>query len=294
VVFYSKRLAREIHSRITQGVPGERFTPGEFRRKQEHIGYPDNTLANAQYVLLPTGELMVAWEKGIGFMDYREFTDLWLEALRQAHFPSLHFLRPVETVDIRSMDRTYRAYLWWPGTPETKLFSVIAEISWEWDALLSGRFATTEEDMLMQIYGDFGIHEDTELPWLRIDVTLHASISLDTHFPLPLLANWQRWVEEVELELEPILPGGSEGEDEDQDSLAWHGTPEAVIIFDSEGHTFLQRVSLKAWQGITLPRQWDDPEKTDPDPYKQLYEFATRIRQALEIWQGSLVYLVEA
>lgn len=226
-------------------------------------------------------------------MDYQEFADLWHEALKQARFPGLHLLCFNETIDIRSMDRTYRTHLWWPETPETRAFQVTADISWVWDALLSARFATTEEDMLMQIYGDFGIHEDTEPPWLRIDITLHASISLDRRFPLPLLANWQRWVEKVSLELEPFLSGGNESEDENQEMLAWHGAPEAVITFDSQGHTFLQRVSLSSWQGITLPRQWDDPEKEDPHPGEQLYQFATRIRQALGIWQSSLVHLLE-
>ena len=66
-------------------------------------------------------------------MDYQEFINLWLEALGQARFPSLHLLRPSETIDIRSMDRTYKNYLWWPETPETKTFHVTAEISWVWD-----------------------------------------------------------------------------------------------------------------------------------------------------------------
>lgn len=191
------------------------------------------------------------------------------------------------------MDRTYRTYLWWPETPETKAFYVTAEISWVWDALLSARFATTEEGMLMQIYGDLGIHEDAEAPWLWIDVTLHASLSLDRCFPLPMLVNWQRWVEKVSLELEPFLPGGNESEAEDQEMLAWHGSSEAVIAYDPQGHTFLQRVSLSSWQGITLPRQWDDPDKVGPNPGEQLYQFAIKIRQALGIWQSSLVYLLE-
>jgi len=227
-------------------------------------------------------------------MDYQEFTDLWLESLEQVRFPGLHLLRPSETIDIHSMVRTYMGYLWWPETPETKVFNVTAEISWVWDALLSARFATTEEDMLMQIYGDFGIHQDTEPPWLRIDLTLHASLPFDSRFPLPLLANWQRWIKKVGLELEPFLPGGNESEERNQDVLAWHGVPEAVITFDPQGHTFLKQVSLKSWQGITLPRQWDDPDKADPYPDEQLYQFATKIRQALGIWQSSLVHLLDS
>ena len=226
-------------------------------------------------------------------MDYQEFINLWLEALGQARFPGLHLPHPSETIDIHSMDRTYRCYLWWPERPETRAFNVTAEISWVWDSLLSARFATTEEDLLMQIYGDFGIHEDTEPPWLRIDMALHASISLDKSFPLPLLENWQRWVKKVSLELEPFLPGGNDSEDGDEDMLGWHGIPEAVITFDAQGQTFLQAVILRSWQGIDLPRQWDDSEKVDPDPSEQLYQFATNIKQALGIWQNSLVNLLE-
>jgi len=226
-------------------------------------------------------------------MDYQEFINLWLEALGQAQFPGLHLLRSSEIIDIHSMDRTYGCYLWWPERPETKAFNVTTEISWVWDSLLSARFATTEEDMLMQIYGDFGIQEDTEPPWLRIDVALHASISLDKRFPLPLLENWQRWVKKVSLELEPFLPGGNDSEDGDQDTLGWHGIPEAVITFDTQGHTFLQAVILRSWQGFKLPRQWDDPEKADSDPGERLYQFATNIKQALGIWQNSLVDLLE-
>jgi hypothetical protein len=226
-------------------------------------------------------------------MDYQEFINLWLEALGQAHFPFLHLLRPTETIDIHSMVRTYSCYLWWSEKPETKAFNVTTEISWVWDYLLSARFATTEEDMLMQIYGDFGIHEDTEPPWLRIDMALRASISLDQRFPLPLLENWQRWVKKVILELEPFLPGEYNSEDGNQDTLGWHGIPEAVITFDTQGRTFLKSVSLRSWQGINLPRQWDGPDKVDPHPGERLYHFATNIKQAFEIWQNSLVDLLD-
>ena len=44
-------------------------------------------------------------------MDYQDFAALWLEALRQARFPNLHHLNPSETIDIHSMDRTYKVYL---------------------------------------------------------------------------------------------------------------------------------------------------------------------------------------
>jgi hypothetical protein len=61
-------------------------------------------------------------------MEYQEFIILWLEALGQARFPSLHLLRPSEAIDINSLDRIYRCYLWWPETPENEIFHVTAEI----------------------------------------------------------------------------------------------------------------------------------------------------------------------
>jgi hypothetical protein len=53
-----------------------------------------------------------------------------LESLEQARFPGLKLLRPRENIDTHSMARTYKGYLWWPETPETKVFQVTAEITW--------------------------------------------------------------------------------------------------------------------------------------------------------------------
>lgn len=124
-------------------------------------------------------------------------------------------------------------------------------------------------------------------------MSLHASISLDKSYPMPLIANWQHWVEKMSLELESFLPGDNENEGKNQAINAWHGIPEAVITFGPQGDTFLQKVSLRSWQGITLPRQWDDPDKADPYPDEQLYQFATRLQQALEIWQERLELLLD-
>ena len=89
------------------------------------------------------------------------------------------------------------------------------------------------------------------------------------------------------------MPSWNESKDKDQDTLGWHGNPEAEIYFDALGQTFLQAVILRSWRGINLPRQGDDPDKADPDPGEELYQFATNIKQALRIWQNSLVDLLE-
>ncbi len=52
-------------------------------------------------------------------------------------------------------------------------------------------------------------------------------------------------------------------------------------------------MTFKAWQAIALPRQWDDPEKSDPYPEDVLLDFAKRIAKALNILENSLARLVE-
>ncbi len=220
--------------------------------------------------------------KGI-MMNYQEFTDLWHETIKLEGMPGFHALHTKETIGVSSMSREYRTFFYGPRFPITSTFQTSVEISWVWDALLSARYATTEEDMLMEIFGDFGIHEDTEPPWLRVDLCLSASTDYGSEIPLPLLDQWQRWLNDLSREIDPFLPGGSLESNE----LAWHGLPEATIRFDLQGATYLKKVKLHAWQGITLPRQWDDPEKYEPDPSTQLHHFVSNLRQSLNIWQTS-------
>ena len=46
----SLRLMRELHARLLQGVRGEQWTPGEFRRSQNWIGAPGSTIQTATFV----------------------------------------------------------------------------------------------------------------------------------------------------------------------------------------------------------------------------------------------------
>ena len=62
----SNRLLREMHARLLRSGRGSDKTPGEFRRSQNWIGRPGETLAQARYVPPPPdvlGEHLSAWEK---------------------------------------------------------------------------------------------------------------------------------------------------------------------------------------------------------------------------------------
>lgn len=86
----SLRLVRELHERLMTGVRGGHATPGEFRRTQNWIGRPGETLAQAKYVPPPPdvlGEHLSAWEK---FLHERMLPPLVHVALAHYQFEAIH------------------------------------------------------------------------------------------------------------------------------------------------------------------------------------------------------------
>jgi Fic family protein len=86
----SLRLVRELHERLMAGVRGGHATPGEFRRSQNWIGRPGETLAQAKFVPPPPdslGEHLGAWEK---FLHERMLPPLVHVALAHYQFEAIH------------------------------------------------------------------------------------------------------------------------------------------------------------------------------------------------------------
>jgi len=224
-------------------------------------------------------------------MNYQEFRDLWHDALHAARLQIPHPIGPTERINLRDMSRSYELIIYGGLHPKCEPFHLTATIEWDWDAVLSARYETTEEDMLMQIFGDFGIHDDdTVPPRLRMDVCLSAGVAHGTVYPMPSLAQWQRWFRQASDELQALLPTGYE---EDGAICAYSDPIQASVKLLEDGQLSLERVTFKAWQAIMLPCQWDDPEKGDPYPEDVLLDFAKRIAKALNILENSLACLVE-
>jgi Fic family protein len=86
----SLRLVRELHEKLMGGVRGHHATPGEFRRTQNWIGRPGDTLAQASFVPPPpdsVGEYLSAWEK---FLHDRMLPPLVHAALAHYQFETIH------------------------------------------------------------------------------------------------------------------------------------------------------------------------------------------------------------
>lgn len=86
----SLRLVRELHEKLMTGVRGQHATRGEFRRTQNWIGRPGDTLAQASFVPPPPdslGECLSAWEK---FLHDRMLPPLVHAALAHYQFETIH------------------------------------------------------------------------------------------------------------------------------------------------------------------------------------------------------------
>jgi Fic family protein len=87
----SLRLVRELHEQLMQGVRGDKATPGEFRRRQNWIGGPGSTEANASYVPPPVIEMTQSLHDWENFLQPRESMPPLIQcALMHVQFEAIH------------------------------------------------------------------------------------------------------------------------------------------------------------------------------------------------------------
>ncbi len=224
-------------------------------------------------------------------MQYEEFTDALARALEDAGLRSVG--SGEESLNPRTLDRLRTLYVEpLGGQTLAEPFHVTAAVKIAWDALLTARFSTTEEDFLREVMGREEAYalEDTEKPWLRADITLRASLSFEESLPLPPADALKRWSTEAAGRLDAIEPilapeRAREGSDGRFEVLGWQGEPRVNALVDARGVARFDGVSLSAWQAIQLPRVWDDPDRAEDEPvYAQLERLAERLRAALHAW----------
>ena len=73
---------------------------------------------------------------------------------------------------------------------------------------------------------------------------------------------------------------------------SWGGEPAVRARCKPDGRLLLTGVEWSAWQGINLPREWDDPERPpDEFPDEELADFAHRLHEAQQVWESCLRHL---
>jgi hypothetical protein len=129
----------------------------------------------------------------------------------------------------------------------------------------------------------------TERPWLRVDISLCASLEYGKAIAMPPPATWVRWSREALARLERVEPLIGEGPSRStrlgEVVLAWQGEPKVEAICNAFGELKLQSITLEGFQGIDLPRHFDDPDRDeDEPPHAQLLDMLGRVRAALYAW----------
>jgi hypothetical protein len=229
-------------------------------------------------------------------MTYEEFREAFMAAFGESKLGMIG-LWPDEKIDLRTTDRTLKVHLEPIRRSGAEPFHIAATVSFRWDSLLTARSATKEEDMLTELFGRNEAAELlTELPGIRIDLELHASLPWGKPLPMPSKSAWSSWARETmgRLEsIEPLTPDEHvrESPDGSLEVLAWQGAPKVELSCATSGELQLEGVSVEAMQIMTLPRTLDSGEPSDEGPEEQLRDMFHRVRAALVAWSESLDHL---
>lgn len=223
-------------------------------------------------------------------MDYDEFKRAFLDVLRESRLPTIGPPPNEEVLDLRSTDRTLAVYVEPLDRDIGRPFHVSGKVSFRWNALQAARTRTCEEDLVAELLGDQARHEETERPWLRIDVSVRAGLEWGKGIPMPSQAIWTKWSREALGRLEQIERLVSDDVVREdalgyQAVLAWQGEPEVKATCNARGELRLEAISVSAFQGIDLPRKWSDSEREPDDPpHEQLRAMFDRLKAALHAW----------
>jgi hypothetical protein len=229
-------------------------------------------------------------------MTYDEFREAWLLALRESRLQIFGVNALEESLALRAMARIGESIV--GPYPQADPFTVCAKFQWRWDALNTARTATCEEDLLTELVGrDEAARMRTQRPWLRVDISLHASLPMGSPMPLPSKAKWSNWTSDVMHTLAsrtPIVPAETSREDRRGRLaiLTYQGEPEAEVRCGRDGELKLAALEVAAWQAIELARKWDDPSRRpDEGVDSQLDQMFARVKAALGAWAELTIHL---
>src|SRR5579863_253919 len=230
-------------------------------------------------------------------MNHQSFRSALEAALRSSGLPTFG-IGGEELLDLQHLDRVNRIAVEPIGGQDAEPFLVTAWLSWRWSALQTARTDTTEEDVVTELLGrDDEEVIRTERPWIRVDITLKATLPHGMPMAMPGQTAMRKWFHETMTRLEQIEPMIPQEQVRDDDSrgisLAWQQVEPRVHAFcRANGNIMLDGVELSGWQAIEVPRILDDPDcEPDPGPEEALAAMFRRTGAALSAWMQALDHL---
>jgi len=226
-------------------------------------------------------------------MRYDQFRAAWASAQRSARLRPMG-LEPRETLDQRSLSRTYAVGF---EGPRAEPFHVGAQVSWDWDALLTARSATNEEDMLTELFGRSTTGRGRKMtpPSVRVDVAFRASLEWGKSVVLPSQDAWEGWCLQTVDELHGLwtAPLNKKRKARAEPLVTcWAGEPTAQVEVQADGRLLLSSLELLAWRFVEFPptRDGHDAEGL-PEPERALTTLLERVGKGLDVWTAALAQL---
>lgn len=229
-------------------------------------------------------------------MNFEDFLASWRRCLRGTGLPTIGFERT--TLDLTSLCRVYETAVEPIKREQVEPFFARAVLSFRWSAIETTRGHLREEDVLTELLGREDGKVDTEPRFLRVDVKLAASTMHGKEIPMPSKDRWSAWARELMGRMESVerlLPEDVvEQDDEGRLAiLAWQGEPTASIVCAPDGALRLHEVEVASWQGLTLPRNWDDPDREEePHVESQIAKLLARVKASLYAFMEVLDHLL--
>ena len=229
-------------------------------------------------------------------MDYDSFRAAWASAMRRSGLRRID-LSPTETLDTRTLQRSYETLIEPLGGQDAEPFHVAASVGFEWDALNDARGRIGDDAVLSELVGrNVAPDLTTERRFVRVELTLSARGPYGHPLPMPSAAAWQKWVRETLARLEdvePLLPVERWRKTQSGvgDVLAWRGPPKATLVCLPSGELRLEAVETSAGQLLELPRVLIDGDEPTGRAEGQLRELFERLRAALAAWMQAVEHL---
>ena len=225
-------------------------------------------------------------------MRYAELRDTLEDALHEADL-FFHDVERVETIDLATTVRSWKAFISTAVPHGTEPFHISAEISFQWTPFDAARAYTCEEDLLAELLGRRNRPTRTERRWTRIDLSLHASLPYGSTTPMPDPNVFGAWAASVEEKADAAFTALQEKKGQVVAILGGHGEVDVQAHCKSDGAVSLKGLAISGFRMVRIPRVWDDPDRREAEthPRNELDRLAQRFRATLDQWAESVAQL---
>ncbi len=216
-------------------------------------------------------------------MRYETFRDRLEEALQNAGVAFLDLSRK-ETIELACLSRTYEITVGLDDHQRMRPFFVTAKLGFCWNPFQSARSYTTEEDLVVELFGRKRL-ASTRARWQRVDMTFLARLPYGSKVLTPdsrVLSTWRKSIGKLLARLVSV----EAAKDEDHQPIAagWRGEVEVREVCSHDGSLVLEGFEIAAFQIVNPPRASDNPDKRDHDVSRQLEQLARRFQTAFGGW----------